>query len=322
MKFAIIGTGMIAKVMAKTVGQMKNMECYAVASRDIKKAKEFASSYSFQKAYGSYEEMVKDKEVELVYIATPHSEHYNHAKLCIANKKACLVEKPFMVNALQAEEIIQLAEQEGVFISEAMWTRFMPSRSMINEIISCGQIGEVTSVAANLGYRNCMVPRMSDPVLAGGALLDLGVYPLNFASMVLGNQIKKTISHCIKTKEGVDAQNTMILEYENGTVATLRSTMLSDTDQSGFVYGTKGYLLAKNINNVSEIKVYGLNRELRNTYQVPLQITGYEYEVEAARRAALQKKKECDEMSHEETMILMRLMDQFREEWGVKYPFE
>jgi predicted dehydrogenase len=322
MKFAIIGTGMIAKIMAKTVGQMKNMECYAVASRDLEKAKQFAETYSFQKAYGSYEEMLEDKEVELVYVATPHSEHYKHAKLCITHKKACLVEKPFMVNAKQAEEILKLAEEEQVFITEAMWTRFMPSRNMINEIISSDQIGEVTAVAANLGYRNYMIQRMHDPKLAGGALLDLGVYPLNFASMVLGNQVVKTASHCMKTSEGVDEQNVMILEYENGTVATLRSTMLSDTDQSGFVYGTKGYLRAKNINNVTEIEVYGENRELKNTYQVPLQITGYEYEVEATRKAIQQKKLECEEMSHKETRILMKRMDQFREDWGIKYPFE
>lgn len=322
MKFGIIGTGMIAKVMAKTVAQMKDMQCYAVASRDIERAKKFAATYSFQKPYGSYEEMVKDPEVELIYIATPHSEHYTHAKLCIEHNKPCLVEKPFMVNALQAKEVLELAESKNVFISEAIWTRFMPSRSMINEIILSDQIGEVTGIVANLGYRNCEIQRMYDPMLAGGALLDLGVYPLNFASMILGNKIAKTKSHCVLTKTGVDEQNVMILEYENGVIATLSSSMLSDTDQGGFVYGTKGYLLAKNINNVTEIEVYGLNRERMNTYQVPFQITGYEYEVEASRRAVLQKKKECTEMPHSETMIIMKQMDDFRKEWGIKYPFE
>lgn len=322
MKLGIIGTGMIAKVMAKTVGQMKDMECYAVASRNLERAEKFATEQFFKKAYGSYEEMLEDPEVELVYIATPHSEHYNYAKLCIEYGKPSLVEKPFMVNAKQTKEILELAEDKKVFIQEAMWTRFMPSRNMIDEIISSGQIGEVSTVAANLGYRNCMIPRMHDPELAGGALLDLGVYPLNFSSMVVGNDIKKTMTHCMLSKEGVDEQNVMILEYKNGVVATLRSSMLSDTDQSGFVYGSKGYILAKNINNITEIEVYGMNRELINSYQVPLQITGYEYEVMASRRAILQNKLECEEMTHEETMILMKQMDQLRKDWGMKYPFE
>ncbi len=322
MKFGIIGAGKIAAVMAGTVGQMKEMECYAIASRSQEKADAFAKEHGFKKAFGSYEEMLQDPEVELIYIATPHSEHYEHAKLCIEYGKPCLVEKPFMVNAKQAEEIFVLAEQKGVFISEAMWTRFMPSREMLDEIISSGQIGEVTSVSANLGYRIYMIPRMNDPKLAGGALLDLGIYPLNFASMVLGNAIKKTTSHVMLTENGLDEQNVMILEYENGVVATTRSTMLSTTEQSGFVYGTEGYLIARNINNISHIDVYNLNREQVHSYEVPEQITGYEYEVEASRRAILHGALECEEMPHSETMAIMKLMDHFREEWGVKYPFE
>lgn len=322
MRLGIIGTGMIAKMMAKTVRGMKDVSLYAVSSRSQKRAEYFAKNEGVEKAYGSYESMLEDTKVDLVYVATPHPAHYAHAKLCIMHGKASLVEKPFMINTKEAKEILALAKEKQVFITEAIWTRYMPSRNMINEIIASDEIGEVTAIDANLGYRNCMIPRMYKPELAGGALLDLGVYPLNFASMILGNDIKKTVSHVKLTDQGLDEQNVMILEYKSGPVATLRSSMLSDTDQSGFVYGTKGYLVAKNINNVTEIEVYGPNREWKRTVKVPKQITGYEYEVKACKKALEEGKLFCEEMPHEESIILMKQMDAFRAKWGIKYPFE
>lgn len=322
MKVGIIGTGKIAKTMVKTIAGMSGVECYAVSSRSLERADMFAKDQGVTKAYGSYEAMLEDPEVDLVYVATPHSEHYKHAKLCIEHGKPSLVEKPFTVNAKEAKEILELAKEKQVFITEAIWTRYMPSRKMINEIIESGEIGEVTAIDANLGYRNCDLQRMKDPALAGGALLDLGVYPLNFASMIMGNHIKKTVSHVKLTDLGVDEQNVMILEYESGAVATLRSTMLSDTDQTGYVYGTDGYLLVNNINNVTDIEVYGKRKKLKNTLRTPGQITGYEYEVQACKKALEEGKLYCEEMPHEDTLALMEQMDSFRADWGIRYPFE
>ena len=216
MKLGILGAGGIASTMAKTVAEMKGVEAYAVAARDLERARVFAQKYEVKKAYGSYEEMLADDEVELVYIATPHSHHYLHAKMCLEAGKHVLCEKAFTVNAAQAEKILRLAEEKKLLLTEAIWTRYMPSRDMINKLIEDGVIGEVTSLTANLGYELSQVKRIWNPKLAGGALLDVGIYPLNFASMVLGDDVEETLSSCVKFDSGVDAQNSIILKYKNG----------------------------------------------------------------------------------------------------------
>ena len=179
MKFAILAPGKIANSMAKAVSGIEKIERYAVASRDQERADIFAKKWGFEKAYGSYEAMVEDPQVELVYVASPHSHHYEHAKLCLEHGKHVLVEKAFTVNAQQAEELIRLSREKHLLLAEAIWTRYMPSRNMINEILASGVLGKVTSLTANLGYILPHVERMQNPELAGGALLDLGVYPIN-----------------------------------------------------------------------------------------------------------------------------------------------
>ena len=188
MKIGILGAGGIAVQMAKTVAGMKDVENYAVAARSFERAQAFAEKYGFSKAYGSYEEMLADPQVDLVYIATPHSHHYLHAKMCLEAGKNVLCEKAFTVNADQARKLFTLAKEKNLLITEAIWTRYMPSRKMIDDIISSGVIGEVTAVTANLNYAISEVERIRKPELAGGALLDVGVYTINFASMVLGDK--------------------------------------------------------------------------------------------------------------------------------------
>ena len=322
MKIGIIGAGNIASNMATTLREMDDMESYAVAARDWERAEDFAEKWGFQRAYGSYEELVEDEEVELVYIATPHSHHYEHAKLCILHGKPVLCEKAFMANARQAKEILQLAEERKVFITEAIWTRYLPSRSMIDEIIQRGEIGEITGLTANLGYDIRYKERILRPELAGGALLDVGIYPLTFASMVLGNDIAEIHSACVKFESGVDAQNSIILTYKNGVMASLQSSALAATEQYGIVYGTKGYLIAENINNVTAVKVYSPEKRLIREEKVPPQITGFEYQVEAAAKAIREGKLECPEIPHQESIFMMELMDRIRRDWGIVFPFE
>ena len=322
MKIGILGAGNIAENMANTLNGMEDAEFYAIGSRSQEKAEQFAKEFGAEKAYGSYEELVRDPEVELVYIATPHSHHYEHAKLCIEHGKPVLCEKAFMANAKQAKEIYELAEERKVFITEAIWTRYLPSRKMINEVIASGEIGEVTFVTANLGYDIKEKERLMKPELAGGALLDVGIYPLTFISMVLGNEIREVLSTCTKTETGVDEQNAVILKYENGVMATAHSGMLAGTEQYGIVYGTKGYLIAENINNVTGIKVYTKERELVKELKVPKQITGFEYQVRASMKAIREGSLECPEIPHAESVIMMELMDRLRADWGIRYPFE
>lgn len=322
MKIGIMGAGNIAEKMAYTIQQMEDAAGYAIAARDLRRAQAFAEKFGMEKAYGTYEDLVQDPEVELIYIATPHSHHYACMKLCLTHGKPVLCEKAFTANAAQAKEILELSQKTGVFVAEAIWTRYMPSRRIIDEAISAGKIGKVNFVTANLGYDIKDVPRLTDPALAGGALLDVGVYTLNFIAMILGTQVRHMQSCCVKTETGVDAMNAITLEYENGTLAMAHSGMLGATEQAGIVYGTKGYLIAENINNVDQVCIYDNERNLVETIKMPPQITGFEDEVRASMQAIQEGKIECPQMPHTEILCMMEWMDRLRETWGVKYPFE
>lgn len=252
----IMGAGNIAGVMADTLNKMTGVRLYAVASREKVKADVFAGKYGCKKAYGSYEELVTDKKVDLIYIATPHSEHFANARLCIEHGKPVLCEKAFTANAAQAEELIKLSEEKGVFLAEAIWTRYMPMLATIREVLGSGVIGEPKTLTANLGYVIDNVPRLQEPALAGGALLDVGVYTLNFALMLFGGNIDKVVSNCTYTKTGVDEQNSITLQYKDGKVAHLNSSIVSQSDRKGIIYGTKGFAVVENINNFASITVY------------------------------------------------------------------
>ncbi len=322
LKMAILGAGGIASTMAGTISRMEQVECYAVGSRSLEKAQAFAQKFGFQKAYGSYEELVKDEEVELVYIATPHSEHYENARLCIRHKKPVLCEKAFTANAKQAKELLDYAKKEKVFITEAMWVRYLPMLQTIRAELADDVIGTPTMLTANLGYLISEVPRLQRPDLAGGALLDVGVYPINFARMIFGDRIVKISSACTYTDSGVDEQDSITLIYEDGRVAQLAASMLGLSDRRGTIYGTKGFMVIENINNFESLTVYDTGYRPVKKIERPEQISGYEYEVEACICALSEGKLECEEMPHSETLRVMELMDALREEWGVKFPFE
>lgn len=321
-KVGIMGTGNIARAMAGTINKMKGVKCYGVASRDAARAQAFAQEFGVKKAFDSYEEMVLDDKIDLIYIATPHSEHYSNMKLCIENGQAVLCEKAFTANAAQAEEIIKLSEEREIFVTEAIWTRYMPMVTTIQGLLASGIIGELKMLTCNLGYPLTEVPRMKDPALAGGALLDLGVYPINFASMMFGTEVVDITSACSKLSTGVDASNSITLTYADGKMAVLNSTMLAPTDRRGIIYGSGGYIVVENINNYEAAVVYDKERKEIKRVQAPKQISGYEYEVFSALQAIEKGDPECWEMPHKETLRIMRMMDELRRTWGIRYPFE
>ncbi|MDE6622432.1 MAG: Gfo/Idh/MocA family oxidoreductase [Lachnospiraceae bacterium] len=321
-RIGIMGTGRMAGVMAGTIKKMKSVKCHGVASRDEERAQKFANEYGIKVAYTSYEEMLLDSKLDLIYIATPHSEHYANMKLCIENGKSVLCEKAFTANAKQAEEILDLAKEKGVFVAEAMWVRYMPMLTTIKGILSSGIIGEPTMLTANLGYNISNKKRLTDPALAGGALLDLGVYTLNFAAMMFGKEIEKMESTCILTSSGVDASESITITYKDGKMAVLNCTMNGVSDRRGVIYGPKGYMVIENINNFASVTVYDDNYKAVKTVNAPKQITGYEYEVYSCMEAIEKGGKECWEMPHDETIRIMKQMDALRAQWGVVYPFE
>lgn len=326
MKTAILGAGNIAKSMAAALRGLQergeNVEPYAVGARELSRAEAFAREQGFEKAYGSYEELVSDPEIDLVYVATPHSMHFEHTRLALEHGKNVLCEKAFTMNAGQAEEVIALAEKKGLLLAEAIWPRYMPSRQMILDLIDSGVIGTVTSLSANLGYPLTHVERLVRPELCGGALLDLGVYPLNFACMAFPGEIRDVASACVKWETGVDAQNSFTLTFEDGRMAVLYSSMLVQSDRLGVINGDKGYMEVQNINNPEEIRIFDLQRNCIRTIPVPEQINGYEYEVLACREALEKGWTECPQMPHAETLRMMKVMDGLRKSWGVIYPVE
>ena len=238
-KLGIIGAGWIADKMAETLTGLNNPEVqlYAISSRNLEKAEFFAWQWNIPNAYGSYEEMLQDPEVNLVYVATPHSHHFAHSKMCIEAGKPVLCEKAFTANAREAKELIALAESKGIFITEAIWTRYMPLSLKVMDLIKSGAIGRPRMIYASLCYAMENKERILRPDLCGGALLDLGVYCLNFARMFFGTDIVKTDSTCVLGSTGMDMYETITLQYADGKLANLVSSALGRCNREGLIVG-------------------------------------------------------------------------------------
>ena len=318
----IIGAGHIALKMASTLAALPRTHRYAIASREMRKAMTFAKEQGFERAYGSYEELMDDPKVDLIYIATPHAFHFEQAKACILKGKPVLCEKAFTANAAQAEELLKLAEEKQVFIAEAIWTRYLPMSRTIAELVRKGAVGTPYLLSANLGYAISNRERLVRPELAGGALLDVGVYTLNFAAMVFGTEILSTTSTCVKMDNGLDAQDSITLVYPGERMAVLNSSMLARSDRQGIISGDGGHMIIDNINNPQSIKVLDGNYQTVAEYHAPSQVTGFEYEVNACIEALDKGLLQTLDMPHDETLRIMRQMDALRKEWGVCFPFE
>jgi predicted dehydrogenase len=327
LNFAILGAGSIARVMATTINKMNTsgsniVRLAAVASRSLDKSKQFASEFNIEKAYGSYDELYNDPDIDLVYIATPHNFHYEQCKSCLEHSKNVLCEKPFTVNAKQAKELLELSENKKVFITEGIWTRYQPMRRIIDEEIKSGIIGQPMMVTANLSYNMTKKERLLKPELAGGALLDVGIYALNFANMILGDP-DEVDSSCIKNAAGVDMSNSVTFTYKDtAKMAVLCSSALCVSDRYGMIHGSDGFIMVENINNPQSLKVFDKEYKLIKEIKAPDQLTGFEYEVEEACNAINNGEIQCKSMSHERILYMMNLMDSIRAQMGIKYPFE
>lgn len=312
LKVGIMGCGNIAEAMALTLKKAGGVTLYAVGSRTEEKAKAFAEKYPCKKVYGSYEELCADPKVQLIYIATPHSEHYANAHLALEHGKHVLCEKAFMMNEEEAKSIISYANERGLLICEALWPRFMPFVETIRETIASGAIGTPYLMTANLGYAVYDRERLRLPSLGGGVLLDIGIYTLNFASMFFGNDVVEISAAGTKNAEGADEQDVISLRYADGRVASLTCSMRVVTDRKGVIYGDKGYMVVENINNFESLTVYDTSYKKVLHKKRPRQLTGYEYEVLACKEAIREKKTECPQMPHSETLTLLRFMDAIR----------
>lgn len=322
LKVGILGAGHIAQKMATTLMGMKEAELYAVAARELSRAEQFADEFHAQKAYGNYEALADDPDIDLIYIATPHSHHFGPARMCLLKGKPVLCEKAFTANAREAEELIRIAQEKQVFLAEAIWTRYMPFSRTIRELTESGIIGKPMMLTASLGYPIANKERIVRLELCGGALYDLGVYPINFALMTFGNDLEKITSTCMKNEAGVDMQNSITFTYRDGRMAVMQTTAFCASDRQGIISGDKGYLVIDNINNPQQAVVYNTDHQETGRYTCPPQITGFEYQVLEAAEAIRQGAIEPASMPHAETLRVMRMLDSLRKEWGIRFPMD
>lgn len=334
MKIGIIGAGWIAAKMARTLKAMatnegmERCEGYAIAARDLGRAEAFAAEWGFERAYGSYEALVEDPQVDLVYIATPHSHHYAHTRLALEHGKACLVEKAFTANAREAEALISFAREKGILLAEAIWTRYQPIRTMIQGLLDEGLIGRPQLVTASLCYPMPTKERILRPELCGGAMLDIGVYCLNFVRMFFPGEWSEMHNHASLSTTGVDMSDsvTAVVRHpgapHDGLVCCLQANALCQGDNAAVIRGERGRIEIDNVNNPQCVRVYGTDRNLLREVMAPPCATGYEYEVLACREALERGWTECPAMPLDETLCMMHLMDRFRKDCGVVYPMD
>ena len=321
-KVGIVGAGWIAEKAAITLNGLDGFRPFAIGSRSMEKAQAFAAKWGVERAYGSYTEVIEDPEVDLLYVATPHSHHFGITKEAMEKGKPCLVEKAFMANRAQAQVIVDLARRNKVFLAEAIWTRYQPALGMVRSIIREGRIGTPRLVTATLGYSMGEKERIFRADLCGGALLDLGVYTLNFVRMFCDAPIVSMRSQCVKSHTGMDLSDAISLVLDDGILANIQASASCVGDNIGVIAGTEGNVIIDNVNNPQRITVNGPDRVFVEEIPVPKQITGYEYQFIACRDALAAGLTEPPQMPLDETLYIMELMDGLRKEWGVRYPMD
>lgn len=322
LRVGIIATGWIAEKAALTIQHMEGVTCHAVASRSFEKAEAFAQQWGIPNAYGSYSELITAPDIDLIYVGTPHSHHYDVTMEAIQHGKPCLVEKAFMANYEQSLAIVNAAREKKVFLAEAIWTRYQPIVQTIRNIISEGRLGELRLLTASIGYSMGDKPRIMRADLCGGALLDLGVYGINFVRMFCDANIEHIESQCMKSDTGMDLTNTISFNMAGGIMANIQSSACCVNDNQGTICGTEGYLIVDNINNPQTVQVYKRDRVFVEEIKVPQQITGYEYQFLACKDAINNGLTESPYMPLDETLYIMKMMDDLRFKWGVHYPMD
>lgn len=306
--FAVLGPGKIAEVVLNAIKGKVDMVLFAVASRDQARANAFKEKHGFLKAYGSYEELYNDDEVDLVYIATPHAFHYEQMIECIKLKKNVICEKAFTLSSAQAEEVLTLAKENGVFVTEAMVPAYLPSRDIIRELLDTKVIGDLISYKGVFANSLMHVERVVNKSLGGGALYDIGIYPLYFAISTFGPNFKINDIK-IKQLQDVDITTSFTLEYPNGFKAEIYTSVEEDKGIYCDIFGTNGRIHIENVARPSKIIIYDNEGNEIRTIDSLRPTTGYEYEFQAAAKAVASGFLECNEMKHQDTLLLMHTMD-------------
>ncbi|GAA4878393.1 Gfo/Idh/MocA family oxidoreductase [Kitasatospora terrestris] len=323
-RWGILATGGIAAAFTEDLAAVPDARVVAVASRSEASARAFAGRHGIPRAYGSRAELAADPEVDVVYVATPHSDHHASTALMLDAGKAVLCEKPFTLNAGQAAELVSLARKRDVLLMEAMWTYLDPAVRRITELVADGAIGEVRSVQAEFGFPGPADPghRLWDPAVGGGALLDLGVYPVAFAQLLLGEP-ESVQAWARLTERGVDANTAVVLGHPGGATALLSCSLDAHCGQRASVQGTEGRIeLDRDFFHPAGFTLHRAGRE-PEPYVAPAR-TGHGYGLEAAEviRCLRAGESESPLVPLDTTLAVMRTLDAVRDRIGVRYPGE
>lgn len=316
--WGILGAGRIAGRFAADLKKLPHARLVAVGSRDLDKARSFAAEYGVERAYGTYADMLADPAVDVVYVATPHPFHLEHTLLCLQAGKAVLCEKPMEINARRVVEMVEAARSKRIFLMEAMWTRFLPVIVQVRRWLAEERIGEVRMLYADFGFRTEWDPltRTLNPELAGGALLDVGVYTIALASMVLGTPAHiQAAAHLGET--GVDEQTALLLRYPGGQLALLSCAVRTATPHQAVIMGSKGMITIPDFWHATSATLHADGRTLKTRGKA-----GYQFEAAEVMACLADGRTESTVMPLDESVAIARIMDQVREQIGLRYPME
>ena len=322
-RWGIIGPGRIAHKFAEALSVVEDAFLYAVASREIERAEDFAKKFDAPKSYGAYAEIVDDSEIDAVYVATPHPFHLENSLICLNAGKPVLCEKPLTVNAAQAEELIKAARANDAFLMEAMWSRYLPILQQVRTWLDEGRIGELKLLTSTFGFRAARdtETRLLNPDLAAGALLDLGVYNISISQWVLDKNPISFAAQAFLGETNVDELTSVNLLYDDGEVSQFTCNILSDNKNDMFIYGTEGYIrIHPAFWDTTRATLVSEGHETTET--LPFRKNGFEYQIEEAVNCIREGLLESPRMPHDQTLANMQLMDDIRAEIGLRYPFE
>ena len=324
-RWGILGCGRIARKFASDLKLVNNAQLVACGARSAASADAFAEEFSVKNKHYSYEELVADNEVDVIYVATPHSHHREHTLLCINHNKAVLCEKAFAINYKQAKEMIDAARAKKVFLMEAVWTKFLQPFNKVKELIGQGMLGEIKSMLINFGFKppaNAIPQRLLDPSLGGGTMLDIGIYNVFTALFFLGKPDEITAEATL-TSENVDEQCAVTFRYKNGVLAQLFSTFLSDTATEADICGTQGRirLTSRYYTPFTTIEYFTGKQDTKQIIELDKPEEGYGYQYEARHVCECLEKglAESPVMTHEDSLLLMETLDTICKKAGIMY---
>eukprot|EP01118_Nematostelium_gracile_P000827 TRINITY_DN1082_c0_g1_i1.p1 TRINITY_DN1082_c0_g1~~TRINITY_DN1082_c0_g1_i1.p1 ORF type:complete len:335 (+),score=100.59 TRINITY_DN1082_c0_g1_i1:95-1099(+) len=330
MKWGILGTGKIAQDFATALGYLPDAQIVAVGSRSQRPADEFGDRFKVPARFPSYEELATSSDAEVIYVSTIHPLHKETSILCLKNKKHVLCEKPVTMNAKELEEVIKVAKENNVFFMEAMWTRFFPAIQKVKELVDAGQIGDVKLILADFGFVNNAVPRLSEPQLGGGALLDIGIYPISLSSYIYGSNPTSICTSAKISDGGVDEQSVTSLVFGKDQMANIALTFLAETPKEFTIVGSKGRLkihspfwcstkITLTTSSGEQVLNFDLPKQKEGDSFNFTNSIGMQFEAQHVQDMIKKNAKESDTITIQQSLDIMKTLDSIRSQWGLKF---